>query len=206
MDKIVEFFRAAFRQLHQLHRNGYSSFLTKRKTQTWWVIGISACIGLVMLAWMSSIRSAQDQWRTSHPVVVATVDLPAGTSLGPHNTEVMSIPHALVSEDAFDALPENGVTRLAVRARTPLTSSLVASDTDAISVPEGWRIVALPRSLPVPPLVSGDVVDVVGGSGVIAQAARVASVDPLTVAVPADAVASVATASRLGEISLVVSR
>ena len=206
MDKLIQFFREAFRQFHQLHRNGYASFLTKRKTQSWWVIGISVSIGLMMLMWLSSIRSEQHKWATSHPVLVATVDLESGAALGPHNTEVISIPLAIVPADAFDALPENGVTRLAVRARTPLTSSLVATDTDAISVPEGWRIVALPRSLPAPPLVIGDVVDVVGGSGVIAQAARVASVDPLTVAVPADAVATVATASRLGEISLVVSR
>lgn len=206
MDKLIEFFRTALRQLCQLHRNGYSSFLTQRKTQSWWVIGVSVCIGLVMLSWMSSIRSEQHKWATSHPVVVATVDLAAGTALDSHNTEVISIPLALVSADAFDALPENGVTRLAVRARTPLTLSLVATDSEAANVPEGWRIVALPRSLPVPPLHIGDAVDVVGGSDVIAQAAIVSSLDPLTVAVPADAVAAVATASRLGEISLVVSR
>jgi hypothetical protein len=206
MNKLVEFLREAFRQFHQLHHNGYASFLTKRKTQAWWVIGVSVCAGLVMMTWLSSIRTEQRKWATSRPIVVATVDLDAGTALGPHNTELVSIPLALVSADAFDALPENGVTRIAVLARTPLTVSLVATDTDAAQVPEGWRIVALPRSLPVPPLRIGDVVDVVGGNDVIAQSAVVTSLDPLTVAVPADTVASVATASRLGEISVVVSR
>lgn len=206
MDKIVEFFRAATTQFNNLRRNGYSSFLTSRKTQTQWLLGICAVAGFIMLSMLSSLSAQRHRWTTSQPVVVATVDLSAGTSLSSANTEIVSIPAALVSADALTSLPDNGITRIALRARTPLTSSVVATSDDIAQIPEGWRIVALPRSMPAPPLQVGDAVDIVGGTVIVAQGALVTSLEPLTVGVPADVVATVATAARLGEISLVVSR
>jgi hypothetical protein len=52
----------------------------------------------------------------------------------------------------------------------------------------------------------GDAVEIVGGSTVIASSGLVASIDPLTVAVPQEVSATVAAAARLGEISIVLSR
>lgn len=206
MNKIFEFFSAAHRQFVDMHRGGYHALLTKRRAQTITIVVICTLITLVVFAMLSTIHTQKIRWSTSTPIVVAAIDLPAGTVLTDDNTDMVPVPLALVSADVLSSLPDNAVTRLPLRARTTLTSSLIETPDAITDVPEGWRIVALPPSLTAPPLRMGDAVDVVGGTAIIAQAVRVHSLEPLTVAVPADVAASVAAAARIGEISLVVSR
>ena len=206
MDSIIQFFRSAHEQLRALTTRRASLLLTSRRVQTFSVLGISAvCAALVMVAMLSATR-AREQWAQSQEVVVATVDLTPGEMLNTDNTRRVSLPHAIVSTDALKELPDNATVRLAVRAHTVLTTSLITTLNEVATIPAGWRIVALPASLSTPPLVIGDAIEIVGGTSVIATSALVASVDPLTVAVPADVSATVAAAARLGEISIVVSR
>ena len=75
-----------------------------------------------------------------------------------------------------------------------------------MKVPDGWRIVALPTDVPSPPLQLRDSVDVVAGQAVIAAGVLVVSLQPLTIAVPADVAASVASVAQLGEASLISAR
>jgi hypothetical protein len=206
VDSIIQFFRSAHEQLRALTTRRASLLLTSRRVQTFSVLGISAvCAALVMVAMLSATR-AREQWAQSQEVVVATVDLTPGEMLNTDNTRRVSLPHAIVSTDALKELPDNATVRLAVRAHTVLTTSLITTLNEVATIPAGWRIVALPASLSTPPLVIGDAIEIVGGTSVIATSALVASVDPLTVAVPADVSATVAAAARLGEISIVVSR
>jgi hypothetical protein len=206
VDSIIQFFRSAHEQLRALTTRRASLLLTSRRAQTFSVLGISAvCAALVMVAMLSATR-AREQWAQSQEVVVATVDLTPGEVLSTDNTRRVSLPHAIVSTDALKELPDNATVRLAVRAHTVLTTSLITTLNEVATIPAGWRIVALPASLSTPPLVIGDAIEIVGGTSVIATSALVASVDPLTVAVPADVSATVAAAARLGEISIVVSR
>ncbi len=206
MDSIIQFFQSAHEQLRALTTRRASLLLTSRRAQTFSVLGISAvCAALVMVAMLSATR-AREQWAQSQDVVVATVDLTPGEMLNTDNTRRVSLPHAIVSPDALEVLPDNATVRLAVRAHTVLTTSLITTLNEVATIPTGWRIVALPASLSTPPLVIGDAIEIVGGTSVIATSALVASVDPLTVAVPADVSATVAAAARLGEISIVVSR
>jgi hypothetical protein len=137
---------------------------------------------------------------------VATVDLIPGDVLTANNTHLISLPHAVVSSDALEELPDHASVRLALRSHTVLTTSLIATRNEVAQIPTGWRIVALPTSLSTPPLVVGDAVEIVGGTTVIASSGLVASLDPLTVAVPSEVSAVVAAAARLGEISIVLSR
>ena len=206
MDSIIQFFQSAHEQLRALTTRRASLLLTSRRAQTFSVLGISAvCAALVMVAMLSATR-AREQWAQSQEIVVATVDLTPGEVLNTDNTRRVSLPHAIVSTDALRELPNNATVRLAVRAHTVLTTSLITTLNEVATIPAGWRIVALPASLSTPPLVIGDAIEIVGGTSVIATSALVASVDPLTVAVPADVSATVAAAARLGEISIVVSR
>ena len=206
MDFIIQFFRSAHEQLRALTTRRASLLLTSRRAQTFSVLGISAvCAALVMVAMLSATR-AREQWAQSQEIVVATVDLTPGEVLNTDNTRRVSLPHAIVSTDALKEIPDNATVRLAVRAHTVLTTSLITTLNEVATIPAGWRIVALPASLSTPPLVIGDAIEIVGGTSVIATSALVASMDPLTVAVPADVSATVAAAARLGEISIVVSR
>lgn len=170
------------------------------------VFAISALCAVLVAITMLSASRAREQWTQSREVVVATVDLAAGDTLNDNNTHRISLPLAVVSIDALEELPDNASVRVALRARTALSTSLITIHNDTTSIPAGWRIVALPSSLSAPPLVVGDAVEIVGGTSVIATSALVASIDPLTVAVPQEVSATVAAAARLGEISLVVSR
>ena len=206
MNSIRQFLHAAHTQWRALYSRLCSLLLTSRKAQTLSVFGISAlCAVLVGVALLSASR-AREQWTQSREVLIAAVDLTAGETLNNDNTQRISLPHAIVSSDALEELPENASVRLALRAHTVLSSSLITSHNDSAPIPTGWRIVALPQSLSTPPLVVGDAVEIVGGASVIATSALVASMDPLTVAVPQEVSAIVAAAARMGEISIVLSR
>lgn len=206
MNTTREFFRAAQTQFHSLRHRSHNAFLTKRSSQSFWLVSICVIAGLTMLTMLNSAKNHRETWASSHRVVVATTDLDAGVSLGAHNTEIVSLPSAFVSDDVLTSVPDNAAMQVSVRARTPLTSSLVAINGEVSAIPSGWRIVALPRSMTTPPLVVGDAVDVVGGTSIISSGAIVASLDPLTVGVPADVAAAVAASARLGEISLLQAR
>lgn len=206
MDSIVQFFRSAHTQWRGFTTRHSSLLLTSRKAQTFIVMGISTVCALLVVVSLLSATRAREQWTQSREVVVAKVDLAPGDVLNNDNTHRISLPIAIVSADALDALPENASVRLAVRAQTVLSSSLVSTSHETVAIPPGWRIVALPTSLSAPPLTAGDAIEIVGGTSVIAASALVASTDPLTVAVPAEVSAAVAAAARLGEISIVVSR
>ena len=206
MNSIHQFFQAAHTQWRALHTRHLTLFLTSRKAQTLSVLGVSAvCAVFVLMSLLSATRT-REQWTQSRQVVVATVDLIPGDVLTTNNTHLISLPHAVVSSDALEELPDHASVRLALRSHTVLTTSLIATRNEVAQIPTGWRIVALPTSLSTPPLVVGDAVEIVGGTTVIASSGLVASLDPLTVAVPSEVSAVVAAAARLGEISIVVSR
>jgi Flp pilus assembly protein CpaB len=206
VNSIHQFFQAAHTQWRALHTRHLTLFLTSRKAQTLSVLGVSAvCAVFVLMSLLSATRT-REQWTQSRQVVVATVDLIPGDVLTANNTHLISLPHAVVSSDALEELPDHASVRLALRSHTVLTTSLIATRNEVAQIPTGWRIVALPTSLSTPPLVVGDAVEIVGGTTVIASSGLVASLDPLTVAVPSEVSAVVAAAARLGEISIVVSR
>jgi hypothetical protein len=113
---------------------------------------------------------------------------------------------AITPDDALDTFVSGDTARVALQPNTPLTSALVSSAQDTVKVPDGWRIVALPADMPSPPLQLRDSVDVVAGQAVIAAGVLVVSLQPLTIAVPADVAASVASVAQLGEASLISAR
>lgn len=206
MNSIHQFFQAAHTQWRALHTRHLTLFLTSRKAQTLSVLGVSAVCAVFVLVSLLSATRTREQWTQSRQVVVATVDLIPGDVLTANNTHLISLPHAVVSSDALEELPDHASVRLALRSHTVLTTSLIATRNEVAQIPTGWRIVALPTSLSTPPLVVGDAVEIVGGTTVIASSGLVASLDPLTVAVPSEVSAIVAAAARLGEISIVLSR
>ncbi len=206
VNSIHQFFQAAHSQWRALRTRIATLLLTSRRAQTLSVLGVSTLCAVLVLMTLLSASRTREQWTQSRHVVVATVDLTPGDVLTTNNTHRISLPHAVVSSDALAEIPDQASVRLALRAHTVLTTSLITSHNAVAEIPTGWRIVALPKSISTPPLAVGDAVEIVGGTTVIASSGIVASLDPLTVAVPADVSATVAAAARLGEISIVVSR
>jgi Flp pilus assembly protein CpaB len=141
-------------------------------------------------------------------VLVSTRALRAGESLTLANTHQVDLPEAIIADDAIADIPTNATTRIGIAANTPLSLSLISSDDAPLQLPEGWKGVALPIDLITPPVRVGDTVDVIARDVVIASGALVAQIDPargITLAVPGEQAAMVATAAHLGEIGIVLS-
>lgn len=185
-----------------IQRAGFE-LVRKRRAQA----AVAALVALVVSgltgSMVSSARTHHRQWATSAPVLVAVVDLPAGTRLNRDNTSLVRLPPAATPRDVIATARRGSTLRIAVTARTPLTRSLVRTDGADIDVPRGWRTVAMPQDIATPRLHPGDSVDVVAGDRVVATGGIVASVGPVTVAVPAGVAPLVAAAARMGEISLI---
>lgn len=202
----TQFFKAANDQWQALRKKHQLLFLTSRTIQTFCVVATGALCAILVFISLVSAQRNREQWAQSRAVVVASVDLNPGDSLSLDNTKFVSLPNAILTSDALYDIPDDATVRIALRAHTVLSTSLVNFENTIGAIPSGWRIVALPKSLSTPPLNAGDSVEIVGGTSVISQSAFVVSVEPLTVAVPPSESAVVAAAARMGEISLVVSR
>jgi Flp pilus assembly protein CpaB len=96
-------------------------------------------------------------------VAVATHDLAVGDPLGADAAEVRSLPAALVPSGALSAPPFGALVRQPIAAGEALVAERLAPDglTGAAAlVPPGSRAVAVPLApVPAPPLVVGDLVD-----------------------------------------------
>ena len=200
---VSEFLQSAWPQARSVSRAGSSSLLTVRRTQTIAVASVCTALVVFVAATVHDVRDAHRRWSGSRPVLVATREVSPGETIDADDVALRSFPEAIVPADALTEIPDGARTRVALTPRTVITATLVADATTMAPVPAGWRVVALPASLPMPPVEVADLVDVIGGSSVIAESAIVISRDPLTLAVPADVAPLVASAVRLGEISLV---
>ena len=137
---------------------------------------------------------------------MVTSPLAEGDEFTTQNTRRFNIPLAITPDDAIENFAAGDTARFALQPNTALTASMVSSAQETVAVPDGWRIVALPTDMPSPPLQLRDSVDVVAGQAVIAAGVIVVSLQPLTIAVPADLAASVASVAHLGEASLISAR
>ena len=200
---IAVFFAAALDQSRALAQRIGFELVRTRRAQTIVVCGVALVVSIMTGAMVSSARSSRARWSTSRPVVVAARAIPAGHRLSDTDTVIVRLPPAIVPSDAIATLDPGSSVRIAIGARTPLTRSILRTSERLVDVPRGWRAIAMPGDIATPPLAPGDTVDIVTGSGIAASGGLVVSLRPVTVAVPADVAATVATAARMGEISLI---
>jgi Flp pilus assembly protein CpaB len=157
--------------------------------------------------------AARAGWGTTRRVLVAGADLAPGTALAGAPVRVVSWPVRLLTDDAIspdDLAPEAGsgdaVLAVAVLAGEPLRRAHLRGGA-AGAVPAGRRVVAVPAGA-APGLRPGDLVDVVDAedASVAAHAAVVMSAaeadDTVTIAVRADELSRVATATARGQVVL----
>jgi len=186
--------------IHALH--------TKRRSQLIAVVSLSLCIGAFTASQLRNARFARQKWVATIQVLVTTRNVTAGQSLDSSVVSFVKMPPVFVPTDALTSLPEGATVRIALTTRTALTNSMILTNSGSIPIPQGWRGVAMPIDLVAPAVTPGDKVDIIVADKVVAQGALVVSIPTqrqgLTIAVPADVAAVVATAARNGEASLVV--
>jgi Flp pilus assembly protein CpaB len=207
MKSLTFFLRAAIAQFTTALNVLIRALQIQRRAQLIAVLVVSVVIGFLVARTMHSTRATQHQWASQVSVLVTSSNIAAGESLTNANTHRVALPLAIQPSDALTEIPTNARMRIALTSRTALSTSMIIGDNARIQIPSGWRGVAMPTDLVAPTVIAGDHVDVVTADTVIAAGALVIEVSPtngITIAVPAESAAVVATASRNGEASLVL--
>jgi Flp pilus assembly protein CpaB len=165
-------------------------------------VAVAVIAGAVVERAVASAADARRRWGEAAPALVATRALAAGTPLDASDSEVRSIPLALVPAGALATRPANGVPLAApVSAGEIITAARVGRggrSATASLLPDGRRGVAVPRPDGLP-LRVGDDVDVAGAGGLLTAGAVVLDVSDsaaviAVVAADAPAVAHAAAA------------
>ena len=207
MKSLTFFLRTAIAQFATLLNVLVRALQIQRRAQLIAVLAVSVIIGFLVARTVHSTRASQHQWASKVSILVTTNNVAAGESLTNANTHLVALPLAIQPPDALTEIPANARMRLALSSRTALTTSMIIRDNARIQIPSGWRGVAMPTDLVAPTVIAGDHVDVVTADTVIAAGALVIEVsltNGITIAVPAESAAVVATASRNGDASLVL--
>ena len=207
MKSLTFFLRTALAQVTALLNVLIRALQVQRRAQLIAVLIASILIGFFVARTVHSTRATQHKWTSQVSILVTTRNVAAGESLTNANTHPVALPLAIQPPDALTEIPTNARTRIALLSRTALSTSLIIHDNARIQIPSGWRGVAMPTDLVAPTVIVGDHVDVVTADTVIAAGALVIEVSPtngITIAVPAESAAVVATASRNGDASLVL--
>jgi len=207
MKSLTFFLRTALAQFTTLFNVLIRALQIQRRAQLIAVLVVSVVIGFLVARTMHSTRNTQHQWASQVSVLVTSSNIAAGESLTNANTHRISLPLAIQPPDALTKIPTDARVRIALTSRTALSTSMIIGDNARIQIPSGWRGVAMPTDLVAPTVIAGDQVDVVTADTVIAAGALVIEVSPtngITIAVPAESAAVVATASRNGDASLVL--
>ena len=207
MKSLTFFLRTALAQFTTLLNVLIRALQIQRRAQLIAVLVASILIGFFVARTVHSTRTSQLQWTSQTSVLVTSRNLAAGESLTNANTHRVALPLAIQPHEALTKIPTDARTRIALSSRTALSTSMIILDNARIQIPSGWRGVAMPTDLVAPTVIVGDHVDVVSADAVIAAGALVIELSPnngITIAVPAESAAVVATASRNGDASLVL--
>jgi len=207
MKSLTFFLRTALAQFTTLFNVLIRALQIQRRAQLIAVLVVSVVIGFLVARTVHSTRATQHRWASQMSVLVTSSNIAAGESLTNANTHRVALPLAIQPPDALTEIPTNARTRIALTSHTALSTSMIIGDNARIQIPSGWRGVAMPTDLVAPTVIAGDHVDVVTADTVIAAGALVIEVSPtngITIAVPAESAAVVATASRNGDASLVL--
>ena len=207
MKSLTFFLRTALAQFTTILNALIRALQIQRRAQLIAVLIVSILIGFLVARTVHSTRATQHQWTSQVSILVTSRNVAVGESLTDANTHRVALPLAIQPPDALTKIPTNARTRIALSSRTALSTSLIIRDNARIQIPSGWRGVAMPTDLVAPTVIAGDHVDVVTADTVIAAGALVIEVSPtngITIAVPAESAAVVATASRNGDASLVL--
>lgn len=207
MTPLRTFLRTANAQFISLVNATIRALQRERRAQFFALVGSCLLVACIITYALQSARHHQRRWASNSFVLVASSAIAANETLTNNNTRRVELPLAVVADDALRTIPSGARLRIAMRAATPITASMVTIDGARIDIPDGWRGVALPADLIAPHVVSGDRVDVIAADQVIAPNALVIEVSPsqgITIAVPAESAAIVATAARTGDASIVL--
>ena len=196
--------------------------LTRRPVPFWLAaVALALLTGLGVARLLGHASAEAARWGDVRRTAVATVDLEAGTTVGPGDVEIEHRPAALVPDGALEDSAEGRVVTAAVHRGEPLLAARLApaglSPTAAV-LPAGTVGMAVPTGPAALPLQTGDVVEALltvdpatagGGEPTfpVARSARVVHVgaEAVTLAVDRGEADRLAFALTAGVVTLVLS-
>ena len=137
----------------------------RRRPSAYWLAVVALALLTTLVVTRAVGRAEADAARLGglRRAAVALVTLPAGATVGPGDTEVRSLPAALVPPGAVATPPEGSVVASTVHeGEVVLTARLAPSGTSALAaaLPPETRAVAVPVDPAALPVEPGDEVDV----------------------------------------------
>lgn len=209
----------------------YSKLCRDQTKQHQVVAALAALAALVFFINVTQLQSQRERLTATTNALVATRSISAGEMVSATATAAFTLPSSIFAPAAISSLPQPAFAQRDISAGDLITTSNVATQPVAVSlVPEGWRIVSITPQTALPPMISGDHVDVIANNIVLVADAIVIAItaanntigDSTTgggttggeraitlashvlIAIPAEAAATVATAAAFGDATLVV--
>jgi hypothetical protein len=172
---------------------------SSRRAQTTVVLVISSLAALFVTRAFHAANDARAKWDGTERAYVLLAPVADGGEITRDVVKEVRLPPALAPDTRLDDLRRGMRARVALPANVVLIASMLDAPAD---YPASWRVVALPDGTSIPPVSPGDEVDVIAGTDMLVEAAVVASVSPLTLAVPPERAPEVAAAVRFGDFSV----
>ena len=188
----------------------------RRVPALYWILalGMAACTSIAIFRLAAAADARARYWGTLASVPVVTAPIAAGAIIDTADFEMRSLPESLLPSSGVVFEPAGLTAILPLWPGEVLVEAKLAPagvDGPAAMLQAGERAVAVPKNETTPPVAVGDRVDVIltlepQSAGPIARAARVLHVNEVavTLAVGADAAASVAFGAAQSALSLAV--
>lgn len=172
------------------------------------------CAGLTFFVTLRRMQSATASLGLTTPVLIATSIIKPGDIITTQLFNLRTFPRSAVAPTALHDLQTGLVAQQSISIGELLTTTNTGTSTSKqLQLPVGFRSVAIVPPAALPPMQVGDHVDIIANGIVLAADALVLSLMENTnsevvgviVAVPAELSAAVASATAIGDATLVVS-
>lgn len=179
------------------------------------IAGLTCCAALTFFVTLSRMQSATRSLGATVVVLVASHNIEPGDAITPQVFITRTFVRSAVASTALHVVQIGLIAQQHISVGELLTSTNIGTSTAAkIQLAVGFRSVAIVPPAALPPMQSGDHVDIIANGVVLAADALVlsliedttGSVTGVIVAVPAEVAAAVASAAAIGDATLVVSR
>ena len=205
-------------RIREMSAANYLALCRNSRRQHQVIAGLVCCAALTFFITLSRMQSATTSLGLSTPVLIASSNIEPGDMITTQLFSLRSLPRSAVAPTALHNLQTGLVAQQSISIGELLTTTNTGTSTSKqLQLPIGFRSVAIVPPAALPPMQVGDHVDIIANGVVLAADALVLSLMENTtgaangavlgvvVAVPAELSAAVASATAIGDATLVVS-
>jgi Flp pilus assembly protein CpaB len=205
-------------RIREMSAANYLALCRNSRRQHQVIAGLVCCAALTFFITLSRMQSATASLGLTTPVLIASSNIEPGDMITTQLFSLRSLPRSAVAPTALHNLQTGLVAQQSISIGELLTTTNTGTSTSKqLQLPIGFRSVAIVPPAALPPMQVGDHVDIIANGVVLAADALVLSLMENTtgaangavlgvvVAVPAELSAAVASATAIGDATLVVS-